>query len=298
VLRIAVLSLKTAPSVLILYESNKTMITLSSKEARQVLVGSTEVSLDLGKRLYKVKITGESVTFPDGQSVELKYIKKIASDNDNVFLIDNNEVMKASFFSKETKKLYTLRPTATSPALEISGILMHRIKDIEPKTDAENKIAAISPLHGNVLDTCCGLGYTAILAAKSADVTTIEKDPNVLELCRVNPYSQELFTNKRIKLIQGDTSEEVKKFKESSFNAIIHDPPSVSIAGELYSDEFYSQLFRVLKPGGKLLHYTGAPGSRGRGMDLSGSVARRLKKTGFRKVVTNEKTQSVVAVKH
>lgn len=273
------------------------MITLSSKEARQVLAGSTEVSLDLGKKLYKVKITDESVTFPDGQSVDIKYIKKIAADNNNIFLIDNNEVMKASFFSEDTNKLYTLRPTATWPALEISGILMHRIKDIEPKTDAENKIAAISPLFGNVLDTCGGLGYTAILAAKSANVTVIEKDLNVLELCRVNPYSQELFTNKKIKLIQGDTSGEIKEFKDSSFNVVIHDPPSISIAGELYSGEFYSQLFRVLKPGGKLLHYTGAPGSRGRGMDLSGSVAKRLKKTGFRKVVADEKTQSVLAVR-
>lgn len=274
------------------------MILLSSKEARQILAGAEDISLDLGKKLYRVKLADNSVSFPDGQSVSLLYIKRIAGDNDNIFLIDGNDVMKASLFSDKTNKLYTLRPTATWPALEISGILMHRVKGIEPKTDTENKIATISPIRGNILDTCCGLGYTAILAARSADsVTTIERDPNVLDLCRVNPYSQALFVDKRIRLIQGDVTEEIKRFRDGSFSAVIHDPPSISIAGELYSNEFYSQLFRVLGRRGRLLHYTGAPGSRNRGIDLPGRVADRLKRAGFDWVSKDEKTLSVLAIK-
>ena len=32
--------------------------------------------------------------------------------------------------------------------------------------------------------------------------------------------------------------------------------------------------WRILKPGGRLLHYTGGPGSRGRRIDLGASVSR------------------------
>lgn len=273
------------------------MIILSSKEARQILSGAEEVSLDLGRKLYKVDLKDDSVSFPDGQSVDIKFLKKIAGDNNNVFLIDSNEVLKASFFSDDTNRLYTLRPTATWPALEISGILMHRVKGTDPKAAAEEMIAALSPMSGKVLDTCCGLGYTAILASKSADVTVFEKDQNVLEMCKINPYSQELFTGKRIRFIHGDSLDGITEFPDESFNFVIHDPPSISIAGEMYSDELYSQIFRVLKHNGKLLHYTGEPGSRARGVDLPKSVSGRLKGAGFKKVSYDSKILSVLALK-
>jgi len=40
-------------------------------------------------------------------------------------------------------------------------------------------------------------------------------------------------------MISGDASVEVKKFKDSSFDCIFHDPPRFALAGELYSSEFY-----------------------------------------------------------
>lgn len=279
------------------------MITLSSKQAREILSGfprgeKVPVSLDLGRTQSHVGFKENSAVFPDGQFGDIKYLKKIASDNGNIFLIEDCEVMKAMLFSDETNKLYKLRPTATWPALEISGVLMHRIRGTDPKKDAEDRIASISPLGERFLETCCGLGYSATLAAKQAEkVVVVEKDENVLELAKVNPFSQELFSNKKIKLIRGDVTEEIRKFKENSFDAIIHDPPSVSIAGELYSDEFYGQLFRVLKPKGTLLHYTGLPGSRHRGVDLPSSVAKRLAGIGFSKVREDKKTLCVIAAK-
>ena len=66
------------------------------------------------------------------------------------------------------------------------------------------------------------------------------------------------------------------------FDAILHDPPRFGIAGELYSRTFYEQqLARVLRPGGTLFHYTGAPNKLTSGRDVPGEVLRRLQQSGF-----------------
>jgi hypothetical protein len=67
-----------------------------------------------------------------------------------------------------------------------------------------------------------------------------------------------------------------------SFDAVLHDPPRFGIAGELYSQAFYEQLARVLKPKGKLFHYTGAPNRLTTGRDVPREVARRLQAAGFK----------------
>jgi predicted methyltransferase len=57
-----------------------------------------------------------------------------------------------------------------------------------------------------VLDTATGLGYTAIATARCPhvnEVVTIEVDHAPLELCRYNPWSQELFASNKIKMLQG-----------------------------------------------------------------------------------------------
>jgi predicted methyltransferase len=74
--------------------------------------------------------------------------------------------MEIKFFDEKTKKFYKLIPTSTWPTLEISGIHMHRIKKVDPKTDTELKLKALGRIYGVVLDICTGLGYTAILAAR------------------------------------------------------------------------------------------------------------------------------------
>ena len=68
------------------------------------------------------------------------------------------------------------------------------------------------------------------------------------------------------------------------FDFIIHDPPTLSFASELYSGDFYKQMFRVLKKSGKIYHYTGTPGSKNRNVNLAGNVSKRLKKVGFRDI--------------
>ena len=179
----------------------------------------------------------------------------------------------------------------------IAGFVMHRIKDIDPMQDTRGKIAAISPIVGRVLDTATGLGYTAIEASKTADeVITIELDPGVQEIARLNPWSQTLFYNPKIQQLMGDAYEVVQTFEDESFSRIIHDPPTFSLAGELYSGALYQQLFRVLKRGGRLFHYIGDPKSKASGGITKGAL-RRLQEAGFSRVVRRPEAYGVVAYK-
>ena len=126
-------------------------------------------------------------------------------------------VTQIKFYSEKTGKFYRLVRTKTWPYLEISGIRMHRADTVDPKTDALLKIRALGRIYGTILDSCTGLGYTAILAARNKSVRkviTIEKDENVIFIARKNPYSRDLFENKKIELIVGDAFQEVRKFRD------------------------------------------------------------------------------------
>ncbi len=185
------------------------------------------------------------------------------------------------FFSEETGKYYRLRKTNDWPTLEISGIHMHRVGEINPKQDTYNKVGCLNP-EGRVLDTCMGLGYTAIVMARSEKVTevvTVEKDANVVRIARMNPYSGDLWKNQKIRIVEADIFHEITKLGE--FDHILHDPPRLRLAGELYSLEFYRKMFSAIKPGGRLFHYTGNPGRR-RGKDIPKGVKKRLRLAGFR----------------
>ncbi|MEM4598658.1 MAG: RsmD family RNA methyltransferase [Candidatus Diapherotrites archaeon] len=179
--------------------------------------------------------------------------------------------------------VYKLVQTSDWPALMIDGILMHRIKNTSPKKDAEEKIALLKIRGGNVLDICTGLGYTAITASRYADsVVTIEKDVEVIKIAKENRASQKLFSSEKIKLIEGDAAEIVKSFPDECFDYIIHDPPTFSRAGELYSGAFYKELFRILRKQGRMLHYTGAPSERYRNKSLRKGIVERLRAAGFK----------------
>ncbi len=209
------------------------------------------------------------------------------------------QVPEIKFYSEETGLFYKLVPTKTWPTLQISGIHMHRIKDVDPKKDTELKLKSLGKLFGNVLDICTGLGYTAILAARSnavEKVITIEKDPNVIAIAKQNPFSKELFTNPKIKLIIADAYEKIKEFESERFNFIIHDPPRYALASGLYSLSFYKELFRVLKHGGKMFHYTGMPGSK-QGKNYLKGILRRLREAGFVEIKKASKACGVVVRK-
>ena len=64
------------------------------------------------------------------------------------------------------------------------------------------------------------------------------------------------------------------------FDAIVHDPPRFSLAGELYSLKFYRRLNKALRLGGRLVHYVGQPGVV-KGRAIWRGVMRRLREAGF-----------------
>jgi hypothetical protein len=179
----------------------------------------------------------------------------------------------------------------------ISGIPMHRIQGITPDRDTLDKVRTIAPLTGRVLDTATGQGYTAIEAAKTAQqVVTIELDPAVLEIARLNPWSQPLFDNPKIEQRLGDSFDVVQEFEDESFSRILHDPPTFRLAGELYSGECYRRLFRILQRRGRLFHYIGDPNSRS-GHRVTRGVVRRLREAGFSRIVRKPGSFGVVAYK-
>ena len=130
---------------------------------------------------------------------------------------------------------------------------MHRIKGSDPMDDTRAKLQTLRPLTGRVLDTATGLGYTAVEAAKiGSQVLTIELDPAAIEIARYNPWSRELFTRENITIVVADANGLVRTMDDGSFDRIIHDPPTFSLAGELYSERFYRELHRVLDRRGRL----------------------------------------------
>lgn len=213
-------------------------------------------SLDLGRSESKLLVAAGEVRLPDGQTIPAAALDPVIADPDAVFMVMDREVDRVTWFAPETNKVYTLRATSGWPALEISGILMHRIKGTDPRADATSKIATIAPVRGRGLETCCGLGYSAILAAETADrVTVFEIDPEVLRMTRLNPYSAPLWAEGgNIEVRNESVAEAITGLPDDAFDFAIHDPPTLAIAGDLYGDDFYRQLARVLRPGGKLFH--------------------------------------------
>ncbi len=111
-------------------------------------------------------------------------------------------------------------------------------------------------------------------------VITVEKDENVYELARINSWSRPL-KSENVDVVLLDVREFASEIDDNAFDVIIHDPPRISLAGELYSAEFYYELRRILKPGGHIVHYVGSPGSQ-RAKRIYVGVMKRMKEAGFR----------------
>ncbi len=259
--------------------------------------GEIEVSLDLGLTTSRVSIELGQVALPDGQRLSWDILERIAKDDVGCYVIEDNTARKLQAFSEALNRHYSLMPTERAPTMLISGLPMHRIKDVDPREDTSRKIKTIAPLRGRVLDTATGLGYTAIMAAETAErVVTIELDETALDVARLNPWSRALFNNPKIEQVIGDAFDEVTRFDDAAFSAIIHDPPTFSLAGELYSEEMYRRLFRVLRSGGRMFHYIGDLDSPSGGRVAKGA-ARRLQDVGFGRITQRPEAFGLVAHK-
>lgn len=264
--------------------------------ARRAGQATACASLDLGLTLREASLATDGVYFSDGRRISWGAIEEIGAAGSACFVLDD-AARKIHVYSSYLDRAYSLMATQGAPTLVNSGFTMHRIVGIDPHEDTLRKVRAVAPLRGEVLDTVTGLGYTAIEAAKSAaHVTTIELDPAVLEVAHLNPWSHALFADPRITQLIGDTFVEIQQLRDGAFTRVIHDPPSFSLAGELYSGLFYRQLYRVLRRGGRLFHYIGRLESR-HGQRVATGVLRRLREAGFTRVTRCPDAFGLVAYK-
>ena len=201
-----------------------------------------------------------------------------------IYWWDGEDFAPVSRFSGSLIKLV---PTEWgAPTFEIDGIKMLPTSKESPIEDARRKVALVEPRGKTVLDVCGGLGYFAAccLEAGVASIRSFEKNPDVLWLRTLNPWSPDPdapASSGRLQLVHADATKAIAGVADGSIDALLHDPPRFGIAGELYSLAFYRELARVLRRGGRLFHYTGSPNRLTSGRDVPREVTQRLQQAGF-----------------
>jgi len=236
---------------------------------------TVECSLDLGRSCTSVEIVDSTSWRWQGQ--QFPFLERCKERT--VYCWAGEEFEPASHFSGALIKLV---PTEWGPpTFEIDGVKMLPTSQVSPYEDARAKVALIQPSGKTILDTCAGLGYFAAwcLAGGAARIVSFEKNPDVLWLRGLNPWSPA--SDARLESRQGDVASSIASLRDASFDAVLHDPPRFGLAGELYSQAFYDHLARVLRPGGRLFHYTGAPNRLTSNRDVPNEVSKRLRLAGF-----------------
>lgn len=277
-------------------------------KCRESPAGFDRELIPLGKSRIELSCLDSSrvqIVFSHGQGSESAALEFHASIEDVEILKDRSmalitregvqgiaEIYRGSY--------YKLVPVNTShpPTLEIDGIHMHRVSVVDPWTDAMRKARLAVRRGSRVLDVCTGLGYTSLASLRlgARRVYTVEASEPVLALASINPWSYSLRDN-RVAQLLGRAEILVQRFRDSSFNAIIHDPPRFTReTSQLYTIDLYKEFFRILVPGGRLFHYTGEPG-RLRGLNLPGRVSRLLREAGFIVLGFRKSALGVLAVK-
>ncbi len=261
--------------------------------------GCFEATLDLGLSRSTVCIEGRALRV-DGVSLDLDNIAP--SEEDRVVIYETARDVAYEVARYTPTSFYKLKAVALdkAPTLEINGIHMHRITGVDPWKDALLKVRAAGITRNNfVLDTCMGLGYTAIasLMRGAKWVYTFEVDENVVWIAERNPWSRKLGST-NVSIFLGDVVEYVHSLPDAYFDRVIHDPPRFTKStGSLYGLEFYRELYRVMKPRGKLFHYTGEPHRHG-GPSILKGIKRRLEEAGLRVLYYDEDALGYVAVKY
>jgi uncharacterized protein len=250
--------------------------------ARADQVETIEVSLDLGVSRTPIVTTATGLQ-TSGGLLRWEDIDTIADDEHGCYELSAAGCERIQCMSSMTGRLASLYATSGPPALLLSGTLMHRIKGVHPGQDTQLKLAPLPRLQNcRVLDTATGLGYTTIEAVRrgAASVHTVELDPAVIQMQRRNPWSAELFLSDRIDRQTGDIAQVIEDFEEDQFDRILHDPPVLELAGDLYGGAFYRQLHRTLSRRGHLFHYIGNLDSPSGKRTVPGVIL-RLEEAGF-----------------
>lgn len=235
---------------------------------------------------------------PDGPRISLEDLDRMAKPLHGFFLYQDDKWQKQVMFSPETKLQVGLYATETgTPALMVGGFPMHRHKHIDPWNSSKAMVDSVPRVYGRVLDTTCGLGYVTLSASERAvSVTSLEVDPGVCRLHHSSPWSAPLYTTSNIKVVQTSCVDFVTAAPDSSYDVVFHDPPTVQIAGDLYSAKFYREIHRTLSSKGVFFHYIGSPESRS-GSTMMRGTKRRLSEAGFDKVVQVDRAFGLLASK-
>jgi len=253
------------------------------------------LDLNLSEKIWKIK--NDRLILDHETCVDMNQLESIASFKNRIFIFENNELIPVEVRSEG---YYKLVPTDSAPTLEINGIKMHRSKDIDPLTDAGLKAQLVVRANDQVLDTCGGLGYSAIFALKAGakKVISTEKNRAVIKLRNLNPWLKK-HADKRLELIHTDITQEVESFETGLFNSVIHDPPRfTSSFGDLYGKKFYGELFRVMAFHSKLFHYTGSPKKIKHQDKFIKNTINRLEQAGFKALCFHENLQGIYAQKN
>ncbi len=287
---LTITEVKAIKSALLIFNSNAK----SKEEFCEV-----ELSLDLGISKSKVKIDSDYLYLDYQGDVKISISDLDDVKEDNCYVVQENKLVRLVLFGKDTNFYYKLLPTSSWPTITFSSTPMHRHSKITTQQHVEYMVAEISPLQGKVLDCCCGLGYAAILSSKSKSVEivdTYEIDKNVQVIASYNPYSKDLYNNPKIKLHMESIIEGLKKTKKETYDRIIHDPPTSKYTPWLYTVDFQTELFRVLKRGGILYQYAPCP-DKHKDRLLYPRLVKQLQKIGFKEVEFHELSSGIKAVK-
>ena len=256
--------------------------------ARQILEAMdrgdphVDISIDLNLSRSKLAIIGDELLLDGDERLGREELHQIEGKENRIFFLQNGRI---EVLEDRTHGYYKLVPTDQAPLLEISGVKMHIAKGVNPFESAGQMAEQVVRKGARVLDTCSGLGYaaTAALRLGAREVVSVELSETVMALRRKNPWSQRIF-GADIELVHANIDDYIRDLPAQSFDAVIHDPPRFSLAGELYGESFYRELYRVLKRRGALFHYTGNPQLLKRGSGFVDQAAKRLKLAGFTKV--------------
>lgn len=135
----------------------------------------------------------------------------------------------------------------------------------------------------------------ACLERDAKEVLSIERYPEVIELSRINPWSQRLHGDERVNVVIGDALDVIRFVDADSFDSVFHDPPQIQLTPNLYDIDLYHLIAKVLKPGGRLCHYVGPKGFSYGGREVAELVRVRLLDSGFQSVDFLPHLQSILA---
>ena len=258
---------------------------------------SIGLSLDLNLSEKIWQIEADRLILDNDNFIDMKKLESISSFKNKIFIFQNNDLIPIEVRSDG---YYKLVPTDGAPTLEINGIKMHRSKDIDPLTDAKLKTQLVVKAEDHVLDTCGGLGYSALFALKAGakKVVSTEKSLAVIKIRNLNPWLK-ISADTRLELIHTDITKEIDRFENGMFNSVIHDPPRfTSATGDLYGKKFYNALFRVMAPHSKLFHYTGSPKKIKEKDNFIKNTMKRLEHSGYKDICFYDNLQGIYAQKH